>query len=124
MMIRLTKTKDKDLLPCRHFLQKAAKGVYNIWSFRDTPPWVKDGYFREIDKNHLMLLPHIKKMVTFSYLNLAEDIYPSLLNNTNAMDVIFCRNVLMCFAPRYAKAVVQRFYRSLIDSLILVPVRP
>ena len=29
--------------------------------------------------------------MTFSYLNLAADPYPSLATNTNAMDIIFCR---------------------------------
>jgi chemotaxis protein methyltransferase CheR len=62
-------------------------------------------------------------MVTISYLNLAEDTYPSLLNNTNAMDIILCRNVLMYFTPEYAGKVVQNLYRSLLDGgwLIVSP---
>ena len=55
-------------------------------------------------------------MVIFSYLNLAEDSYPSLTNDTNAMDMIFCRNVLMYFAPEKAKKVIQNLYRSLVDG--------
>jgi chemotaxis protein methyltransferase CheR len=63
-------------------------------------------------------------MVTFSYLNLSEDVYPALQNNTNAMDVIFCRNVLMYFAPEHVKRAAERFYRSLVDGgwLIVSPV--
>jgi chemotaxis protein methyltransferase CheR len=62
-------------------------------------------------------------MVTFSYLNLAEDVYPSLLNNTNAMDVIFCRNVLMYLAPERAQRVAQNLHRSLVEGgwLIVSP---
>jgi len=62
-------------------------------------------------------------MVTFSYLNLAEDTYPSLSNNSNAMDVIFCRNVLMYFVPERIKQVVQNFYHSLVEGgwLIVSP---
>ena len=40
------------------------------------------------------------------------------------MDVIFCRNVLMYFAPEHVKRAAERFYRSLVDSgwLIVSPV--
>ena len=81
------------------FLHKASEGVYSKWSFRDCPQGVKERYFRKAKEDRLEILPDIKKMVTFSYLNLVEDSYPSLSNCTNAMDVIFCRNVLMYFAP-------------------------
>lgn len=106
------------------FLQKASAGVYGGWSFRDTPPWVREGYFKRTNAGRLEILPQIKKMVMFSYLNLAEDAYPSLWNHTNAMDVIFCRNVLMYFAPEKATKVVQNLYRSLVEGgwLIVGPV--
>ncbi len=48
-------------------------------------------------------------MVSFSYLNLADDKYPLVETNTFAMDVIFCRNVLMYFSTEQATRVVQRF---------------
>jgi chemotaxis protein methyltransferase CheR len=62
-------------------------------------------------------------MVTFTFLNLAEDTYPALLNNTNAMDIILCRNVLMYFAPERAKKVLHNLYRALGDGgwLIVSP---
>ncbi len=55
-------------------------------------------------------------MVSFAYLNLAEDVYPSLSNGTNAMDLIFCRNVLMYFSPQRATKVIHSFHRALVDS--------
>ena len=104
-------------------LQKAAEGAYSEWSFRETPQWVKERYFRNIKDGRSSLLPSIKKMVSFAYLNLAEDACPSLLHNTNAMDVIFCRNVLMYFHPEKAKTVIQNLHRSLVDGgwLIVSP---
>ncbi len=59
-------------------------------------------------------------MVTFAYLNLVEDPYPALLSNTNAMDIIFCRNVLMYFAPERASSVVEHFHRCLVEGGWLV----
>jgi len=77
-------------------LKKASEGVYTDWSFRDTPPWIKEGYFKKIKEGVYEILPQFRKMVSFEYLNLAEDVYPTLLNNTNAIDLIFicCRQDL------------------------------
>lgn len=105
------------------FLRQAASGSYNQWSFRDAPSWIKDRYFQERKSSRFEILPRIKRMVTFSYLNLAEDSYPSLTNNTNAMDLILCRNVMMYFAPDTVRKVVGNLYRCLVDGgwLIVSP---
>lgn len=104
----------------RCFLKKAADGLYGPWSFRGILPGFKEGYFRETRDGRFKILSRIKEMVTFSYLNLVEDTYPSLINNTSAMDVIFCRNVLMYFLPERARKVVQNLYRSLVDGGYLI----
>ncbi len=105
-----------------HFLQKARDGFYREWSFRDSPGWIRK-YF-EKTKEGYGILPEIKDMVTFSYHNLAEDSYPTLLNNTNAMDIILCRNVLMYFSHERTKQVVRAFYQCLVDNgwLVVSPV--
>ncbi|MDI6722982.1 MAG: CheR family methyltransferase [Candidatus Aenigmarchaeota archaeon] len=97
-------------------LKKAARGLYGEWSFRQAPSWVREKYFENTDKAHYQVHEHIKKMVTFSYLNLAEDIYPSLISNTNAMDIILCRNALMYLLPSVVKKCIQRFYDSLLPN--------
>lgn len=106
------------------FLRKASEGVYGEWSFRGTPAWIRERYFKQGKNSRFDLQPLIRKRVTFSYLNLADDVYPSLTNNTNAMDVIFCRNVLMYFSATQAKKVIENLYRSLVDGgwLIVSPV--
>ncbi|MCL5267334.1 MAG: tetratricopeptide repeat protein [Bacteroidetes bacterium] len=105
------------------FLKKASDGVYGEWSFREASLLIKEDYFNKTRDNRFEILPSIKKMVRFSYLNLAEDAYPSLLNDTNGMDIIFCRNVLMYFTPERAKKVIRNFYRSLVEGgwLIVSP---
>jgi chemotaxis protein methyltransferase CheR len=105
------------------FLRKASEGVYSSWPFRDTPRWVKAGYFRRTPQGRLQVLPRIRRMVTFSRLNLAEDVYPALDTGTNGMDLIICRNVLMYFAADAARAVADRFHRSLVEGgwLIVSP---
>ena len=98
------------------FLRKAAAGVYGEWSFRDAPAWLKSTYFEPVAPNRYVILPRIKQMVTFAYLNLAADAYPTLAGGTNAMDLIFCRNVLMYFPPDTARRVVQNFHHSLLET--------
>jgi chemotaxis protein methyltransferase CheR len=98
------------------FLEIAARGIYRHWSFRTTPASIKERFFKKQADGRFELRPDVRKMVTFAYLNLAEDLYPSYRNNTYAMDIIFCRNVLMYFAPQQAKRVVQNLHRSLGDS--------
>lgn len=96
-------------------LAKAEEGVYGDWSFRGVPPSLKQTYFRPEGRRY-RIRQRIRKQVWFSYLNLAEDAYPSLPNGTNAMDVIFCRNVLMYFSPRQARKVVRKFHRALVEG--------
>ena len=103
-----------------HVLKNAEKGVYSEWSFRETQPRIKELYFKKLDNGKYEIHPDIKEMVVFNYLNLSEDTYPSLSNNTNAMDLILCRNVLMYFAPGYAESTVRRFHRSLIEGGSLI----
>ena len=94
-------------------LRKAAGGIYSDWSFRLLPLHVKKNYFREIQPGQYEILPRIKQMVTFTYLNLVKDEYPSLSNGTSAMDIIFCRNVLIYFSPDARMRVIQQLYQSL-----------
>ncbi len=98
------------------FLQKAKEGIYSEWSFRDAPPWLKANYFKPINAKHYAIAPRIKERVSFAYLNLGEDCYPSLATNTNAMDLIFCRNVLMYFTPERVKKVVRHFQQTLVEG--------
>jgi chemotaxis protein methyltransferase CheR len=96
-------------------LQRATDGSYSEWSFRSPPEWLKSHYFRQQGK-YYEISPRMKRMVSFEALNLAEDVYPSLANGTNAMDIIFCRNVLMYFSRQLQDKIVQQFYHALIDG--------
>jgi len=96
-------------------LEKGRQGVYGNWSFRNAPPWLMD-YFRKRKDGRVEIIPSIRKMVRFSYLNLAEDSYPSLLNSTNAIDIIFCRNVMLYFGPALIERMIEKFHNALQDG--------
>jgi chemotaxis protein methyltransferase CheR len=98
------------------FLAKAEAGVYGEWSFRGAPDWLRGQYFSPAPDKKLSIDPAVKNLVHFDYLNLAADVYPSLYNFTNAMDVIFCRNVLMYFTAEHQRLVAAALHRCLVDG--------
>ena len=102
------------------FLAKAAGGVYGDWSFRDAPSGLKERYFHPTTDGRYAVRPEIKQLVTFEHLNLVQDAYPSLATDTNAMDVIFCRNALMYFTPAQAGKAIGRLHHALVDDGWLV----
>jgi chemotaxis protein methyltransferase CheR len=97
------------------FLSKASRGVYKEWSFRDVPPAIKGAFFRRV-RDGFEIEPRVKALVTFAYHNLAEDAYPSLQTNTNAMDIILCRNVLMYFEAARSRQLIRQLTASLIEG--------
>lgn len=96
----------------RQRLAWARRGVFSKWSLRASSEAMRKRYFRE-RAGSFDLIPRIRDQVDFRYLNLAEDVFPSLATGISGMDVILCRNVLIYFdAPTVA-----RVARRLIESL-------
>jgi len=107
------------------FLEHAIAGLYGEWSFRESRDRLKDFGFREqhftsVGSGRFALRPQIKQRVTFAPLNLVEDRFPSLATDTHAMDVIFCRNVLMYFTAAQAQKVVNKLRSALREGGWLV----
>lgn len=96
-----------------HFLARAQHGEYREWSFRGAPAWFKEGYFSRRDDGNYQILPAIRRLVRFAYLNLVDDVYPALDNDTNGMDLVLCRNVLMYFEADGGRAVMHKLRRAL-----------
>lgn len=99
----------------REALKKARTGVYASRSFRDVPARFESRYFTDRD-DRKELARDIRQMVRFEYLNLVEDSYPSLVNNTHSMDLVLCRNVLIYFRESAAGLVIERMHRSIVDG--------
>lgn len=99
-----------------NYLHKASLGIYSDWSFRDTPPDIKKKFFNKTTKGHFEIAHHIKSMVSFSYHNLVQDTFPSIENGIYAMDIIFCRNVLMYFEKSHSLLVLQKLSNTLMES--------
>lgn len=93
-------------------LRAATLGQYRQWSFRQTDSTLRNIYF--IQQGDLAVLrPELRRRVTFAYLNLAEACYPNPANQTNGLDLIMCRNVMIYQPQDVIQTIVQRFYQCL-----------
>lgn len=96
-------------------LKKALSGKYTEWSMRSIPDYYKKRYFT-FSKNEYTLANEIRQTVDFFYLNLNEDTYPSIFNNTNAQDLIICRNVLIYFNQISIGQIMKRMHACLVPE--------
>lgn len=94
-------------------LAKAHGGLYKEWSFRGTPPGIKDEFFKEAAGPVFKISPNVRGLVRFEVLNLAGNAYPSPVTNTCDMDIILCRNVLIYFTPETITRVISNFIKCL-----------
>ena len=100
-------------------LEKARRGSYRSWSFREVPPEVKERYFRA-EGDRMDLDERLRRMVTFKELNLISDRYPSPETGTDRMDLVLCRNVLIYFRMETTRAVVSCMHSALVPGGWLV----
>jgi chemotaxis protein methyltransferase CheR len=94
-------------------LAKARRGRYSDWSLRETPDDVRERYFRGRGRD-LELADDIRALVQFEERNLVDE-GPDFWR-PDSFDVVFCRNVLMYFSRRQARAVVARIQRALVPG--------
>ena len=90
------------------YLEKAIAGVFSRRSVEKLPALLLEKYFAKKDRSFL-LDERLRRKVDFKQLNLAETCYPSFLNGTADLDVIFCRNVLIYFDEATIARILLRF---------------
>ncbi len=91
-------------------LEKAQRARYSPWALRETPVETQRRWFWS-DGRDLILDQSIRSDVTFEAANLAGS--DAGLWQPDVYDVVFCRNVLMYFAPDQMRAVIARIAQSL-----------
>lgn len=98
---------------------RAIRGLYSEWSFRTTPMALRERWFTRAGYEY-EIHPKIRRMVRFAYLNLAWDVYPSIFSETNAMDLILCRNVFIYLDLQAVRRSMLQFDHCLQDSGVLM----
>ncbi len=92
-------------------IEKANRGIYNSWSFRLVDTDLQRRYFYE-RQTEWEIQERIRRMVTFRYGNLVQDLFPSPDGVCN-MDLIICRNVFVYFDSLAIATVLEKFYSTL-----------
>ncbi len=99
----------------RAALSKARLGDYGPWSLRGEGEAIARRHLRR-EGNRIVVGESIRKSISFEYLNLALDVYPSFVTGTWGLDLVLCRNVLIYFDRDTVRAVAQRLYSSLAEG--------
>lgn len=101
-------------------LQHGRVGIYGAWALRGTSPADRQRWFTQRGKT-FEVIPALRRMVQFGYLNLAAREFPSPASGIWSMDVILCRNVLIYFDDDTVRAVAQKLIRTLNADGVLIP---
>ncbi|MGV3653194.1 MAG: CheR family methyltransferase [Noviherbaspirillum sp.] len=101
-------------------LEAARAAAYRHWSFRNADPALWRPHFRQMEDGRFRLNQEIREMVTFAALNLAAPQEFPAAAGIQAMDIIFCRNVLMYFSRAQARKAIARFRQCLVEGGWLV----
>jgi chemotaxis protein methyltransferase CheR len=91
-------------------VEAAKAGIYGDYALRATNGYFKRKYFDALDEKKLQVKPEVKKLVTFSRLNLQDD---SKMLFMKGMDLIFCCNVLIYFDGPSKSKVIEHFFSNL-----------
>jgi len=91
-------------------VEAAKAGIYGDYALRSTSEYFKRKYFSTIDSKKLQVRPEVKKLITFSRLNLQDD---SRMLFMKGMDLIFCCNVLIYFDATSKIKVINHFFSNL-----------
>jgi len=91
-------------------LEHAQGAVYGDYSTRNLLPHIRQKYFAPVDER-LQISPAVRKLVTFSRLNLLDGVRMSLMKD---MDLIFCANVLIYFDLNSKRTVIRHFFNNLL----------
>jgi chemotaxis protein methyltransferase CheR len=91
-------------------IETAKAGVYGDYAVRNTSDYYKRKYFSSVDEKKLEVRPEVKKLVTFSRLNLQDD---SKMLFMKGLDLVFCCNVLIYFDGVSKAKVINHFFSNL-----------
>jgi chemotaxis protein methyltransferase CheR len=91
-------------------IEKARRARFSAWALRETPEQDKQRCFRN-DGRDFVLDNAVRASVRFEERNIVDD-DPELWQQ-GAYDVVFCRNVIMYFAPEQAQDLIGRITHAL-----------
>ncbi len=96
----------------RQALARAREGLYRSWSLRGVNPSALASHFI-VEPGGFRVHDELRESVRFEKLNLAQRLFPSPVNGTASLDLIFCRNVFIYLNAETIRHVCEGFLRAL-----------
>lgn len=97
----------------RKNLDKARRGIYKDWSFRNVPERYIRNYFKETPEGK-MISDKILKRVSFEHVNLMDE---ERVKELAKAPIIFLRNVFIYFSEVAIKKVISIIYESMPEQV-------
>ena len=94
-------------------LKAARQGIYGLWSRRPSGPLLHALYHPAADPDHVSIDDRVRAVTRFELHNLLDPM-------DGKFEIIFCRNVLVYFAPEASRAAVAHLASSLVPGGALV----
>jgi chemotaxis protein methyltransferase CheR len=91
-------------------VETAKAGIYGDYSLRFITDTLKQKYFVPVDGKKFQVRDQVKKLISFSRLNLQDD---SKVLFMKGMDIIFCCNVLIYFDGTSKTKVINHYFSNL-----------
>ena len=91
-------------------LETAKAGIYGDYALRFTTEYYKRKYFVPVDDKKFRVRDEVKKLISFSRLNLRDD---SKIIFMKGIDIVFCCNVLIYFDGPAKQRVIEHFFSNL-----------
>jgi chemotaxis protein methyltransferase CheR len=88
-------------------IEKAKKGIYEEYEFKETPQELREKYFLNLKNGYFMRNKELNKFLFFKEHDIVKE--EPLLN----MDLILCRNVFIYFKRELQELCIEKFYRAL-----------
>lgn len=93
-------------------IERARRGIYKRWSFRQTPPEFQKQHFREHAEGW-QIDPSLRKLVLFEPMNLLQARSWSENPHLQDIDLILCRNVFIYFKHDAIATILKQFHTTL-----------
>jgi chemotaxis protein methyltransferase CheR len=91
-------------------VEAAKAGIYGDYALRNTSEYFRKKYFLPTEEKKLQVRPEVKKLISFSRLNLQDD---SRMLFMKGLDLVLCCNVLIYFDEASKSRVINHFFSNL-----------
>ena len=91
-------------------LGQAREGIYGARALHRVPASIRSAYFEQVDEDSWQVIADLRQSVDFSLVNVTDRIG---MAQFHAIDVIFCRNLLIYFDDQSRRQAAELFFDAL-----------